>query len=115
MGYNLKTLTRDLAEKGLAEDNLVGFGQNAVGAIAALSSPMYAISCANGKIIITPFTNKAIDFANKKEIDAKDIVEAKVSGLLTGKLKIKTASGTTSYPIVQGKGAVKQILVKLGL
>ena len=47
----MKTLTRDLKEKGLAEDELVGYGQNAVGAIAALSSPMYAISCANGKII----------------------------------------------------------------
>ena len=115
MGYNLKTLTRDLTEKGLAEDGLVGYGQIAYGAIAALTCPMYAISCANNKIIITPFTNKNIDFANRKEIDARNIMEAKVSGLLTGRLKIKTANEVTIYPIVQGKGAVKQMLVKLGL
>lgn len=115
MGYNLKTLTRDLSEKGLAEDNLVAFGQNAIGAIGALTSPMYAISCANNKIVITPFTNKNIDFANRREIEAKDIIEAKVSGLLTGKLKIKISNGVVCYPIVQGKGAVKQILAKLGL
>ena len=115
MGYNLKTLTKELSEKGLAEDNLVAFGQNAVGAVMALTSPMYTISVAKGKIIITPFTNKSIDFDGRKEIDAKDIVEAKVSGLLTGVLKVKTNKETVKYPIVQGKGAVKQILSKLGL
>lgn len=115
MGYNLKTLTRDLTEAGLAEDNLVAYGQNATGAIMALTSPMYAISCSKTKIIITPFTNKNIDFNNRKEIDVKDIENAKVSGLLTGVLKIKTSSGVVKYPIVQGKGAVKQILLKLGL
>ena len=50
-----------------------------------------------------------------QEIDVKDIENAKVSGLLTGVLKIKTSSGVVKYPIVQGKGAVKQILLKLGL
>ena len=115
MGYNLKTLTRDLAEKGLAVDNLVAFGQNAIGAVMALTSPMYAISIVNNKIVITPFTNKSIDFDNRTEIDVNDILEAKVSGLLTGTLKIKTKNGVVKYPIVQGKGAVKQILVKLGL
>lgn len=115
MGYNLKTLTKELNENGLAEDNLVAFGQNAIGVVMALTCPMYTISCANNKIIITPFTNKYIDFENKKEIDANDIIEAKVSGLLTGTLKIKTANGVSKYPIVQGKGAVKQILIKLGL
>ena len=52
---------------------------------------------------------------SRTEIDVNDILEAKVSGLLTGTLKIKTKNGVVKYPIVQGKGAVKQILVKLGL
>lgn len=114
MGYNLKKLTKELQEKGLSDDGLVAYGQRSSGALTSLLLPMYAISKVGNNILIIPFTNKRIEDENKKEINSSDIVEAKVSGLLIGKLKIKTTKGNVVFPILQGKGSVKQILLKLG-
>ncbi len=119
MGYNLKKLTEELKVKELADDGLVAWGQNSsgamFGAVGAALAGMHTISCKGDKIVIIPFSNKEIRFDDGLMIDKKEIRRAKVSGLLTAKLKIETVDGkSNSYSITQGKTAVKQILAKLG-
>ena len=127
MGYNLKKLTEELKVKGLADDGLVAWGQNVNamagflggaigGAIAGATTPMHTISCKGDKIVIIPFSNKEIKYSEGIMIDKSKIKSAKISGLLTAKLKIETTDGKSrAYSITQGKDAVKQILSKLGL
>ena len=119
MGYSLKSLTVELVNKNMADDGLVAFGQNTTGlggALESLARPMHTISLVGDKIVITPFTNKEIHFDKAFAFSRNNIASAKVSGLLTGTLKIVMSSGKKySYNIMQGKSQVKQILNKLGL
>ena len=119
MGYNLKSLTSELVNKNLADGGLVAWGQASGGAFfgamgAALAS-MHTISMKDGNILVIPFTNKQIKYSEATIIKKSEIKTAKVSGLLSGKLKIKLNNGKSlSFGITQGKGAVKQILTSLG-
>ena len=121
MGYNLKKLTEELKEKGLADDGLVAWGQNSggalFGAVGAGIAGMHTISCKGDKIVIIPFSNKEIKYSEGIMIDKNKIKKAKVSfGLWTSKLKIETTDGKSrAYSITQGKSAVKEILAKMGL
>ncbi len=127
MGYNLKKLTEELKGKGLADDGLVAWGQNTSGmggflggivgaAIEAGVSKMHTISCKGDKIVIIPFSNSEIKYSEGIMIDKSKIKSAKISGLMTAKLKLETTDGKSrAYSITQGKDAVKQILAKLGL
>ena len=127
MGYNLKKLTDELSAKGLADNGLVAWGQNANamagflggaigGAIAGAATRMHTISCKGDKIVVIPFSNKEIKYDEGVMIDKSKIKSAKISsGLWSSKLKIETVSGKSiAYSITQGKDAVKQILSKLG-
>ena len=119
MGYNLKNLTEELKAKGFADDGVVAWGQNSSGAlfwaIGAGLSGMHTISRKGDKIVIIPFSNKEIKYSEGIMIDKSKIKSAKVSGLMTGKLKLETADGKKrEYSITQGKDAVKEILSKLG-
>ena len=120
MGYNLKNLTEELKAKGLADDGLVAWGQNSggalIGAVGAGLAGMHTISCKGDKIVIIPFSNKEIKYSEGIMIDKSKIKSAKISGLLTAKLKIETTDGRSrAYSITQGKDAVKQILSRLGI
>ena len=127
MGYNLKKLTEELTAKGLADNELVAWGQNVNamagflggaigGAIAGATTRMHTISCKGDKIVVIPFSNKEIKYDEGVMIDKSKIKSAKISsGLWSSKLKIETVSGKSiAYSITQGKDAVKQILSKLG-
>ena len=121
MGYNLKKLTEELKIKGFADDGLVAWGQNSggglFGAVGAALAGMYTISCKGDKIVFIPFSNKEIKYNEGFMFDRSQIRKAKVSsGIWTSKLSLETVDGKTwTYPITQGKDAVKQILSKLGL
>lgn len=126
MGFSLKSLKDELVSKNLADYGLVAWGQNigtagflfgAIGAvIAGSTTPKHTISIVeSSKIAIFPFTNKGIKFDEGKAFDKSEISSAKVSGLLSKTLKIKTTSGKTfSYSISQGADSVKEMLTKLG-
>jgi hypothetical protein len=127
MGYNLKSLKEELASKNLADYGLVAWGQNvgtaglwfgAIGAaIASATAKKIAISMVeNSKIAVFPFTNKEIKYNEARAFDKTQIENAKLSGLISKTLKIKTTSGKTfSYPITQGAKDVKEMLTRLGL
>ena len=119
MGYNLKKLKNELVEKKYSDNGLVAWGQNNnFGALGALASRMLTISQVGEKIVITPFTNNQILFEGAIAFDKSSIKKAKVGGFLfySSHLKITTTDGQTyKYSIIQGKGAVKQIVKNLGL
>lgn len=127
MGYSLKKLKEELSSRNLANYDLVAWGQKSStvgmlfgaigGAIAGATSSKFAISMVeNSKIAIFPFTNKEIKYSEAKAFDRTQIENAKVSGLLSKKLKITTKTGSKfSFPITQGAGSVKEILTRLGL
>ena len=119
MGYSLNKLKKELVEKHYSENGLVAWGQNnSFGAIGALASKMFTISQVGEKIVITPFTNNQILFEGALAFDKSSIKSAKVGGFLiySAHLKITTHDGQTyKYSIIQGKGAVKQIVKNLGL
>lgn len=119
MGYNLKKLKNELVEKKYSDNGLVAWGQNNnSGALGALASRMLTISQVGEKIVITPFTNNQILFEGAIAFDKSAIKKAKVGGFLvySSHLKITTTDGQTyKYSIIQGKGAVKQIVKNLGL
>lgn len=119
MGYSLKKLKTELLERKYSDNGLVAWGQNNNnGAVGALSARMFTISQVGQKIVVTPFTNNEILFEGALAFDKSIIKKAKVGGFLiySSYLKITTTDGQTyKYSILQGKGAVKQIVKNLGL
>jgi hypothetical protein len=126
MGYSLKSLKEELISKNLADYGLVAWGQNvgtagllfgAIGAgIASATAKKVVISMVeNSKIAIFPFTNKEIKYNEGLAFDKTQIESAKLSGLISKTLKIKTTSGKKfTYPVTQGAKDVKEILTRLG-
>ena len=126
MGISVKDLKRELGQRGLADNNLVAFGQNvsnvgylfgAVGsAIAHASAKMHAISISGNRIIVMPFTNKEILFDQGVAYSRQNIASAKVSGLLSKTLKLNFVNGqSVKLNITAGAGEVKKMLNMIGL
>lgn len=118
MAYSLNKLKEELVAKGMAEDGLVGWGQNnhIGGVFAAMLSKMHCISKVGNRLVVIPFSNKEIDFSQAVGFSRDYITSAKVSGMLTGTLKLSLADGTSyTFNIMQGKNDVKEILKRLGL
>jgi len=118
MGYSLNSLKKELSEKGYADDGLVGWGQNNGfgGALLAAGTNMHVVSKMGDKIVIFPFTNKAILYDKGVAFDKQNVVSAKVGGFwIFSKLVVKTVDGNKhSFAIAQGKNAVKEIVKLLG-
>ena len=126
MGYSLKSLKDELCLRNLADGGLVAWGQSASagslfgavgGAIAGVTSPKYVISMIkNSQIAFFPFTNKEIKYNEMMAFDRTQITMAKISGLFSKTLKLTMVDGKRfSFPIMQGVGDLKKILLELGL
>ena len=88
MALDYKTVKADLIAKGLADEELVAFGQNVSawaylggaigGAIAGATAKKHAITKHGDKIAVIPFNNKEILYGEAYEIDKSKIQKAKV-------------------------------------
>lgn len=120
MGYNLKKIKAELAEKKLGDNGLVAWGQNMTGTrfwfgvlgSAIAGEKKQIITKIGDKIAIIPFTNKGIEYNSAIGFDKAKIAKAKVSGIgAYCTLKIYTEDGQKhEYNVSQGKKDVVEML-----
>lgn len=126
MKYNYKTLKAELLKNELADDGLVGLGQNigsmalwfgAIGAlIAGSGNPPFTISLVGEKIVIIPYDKNGQKFDKAEYYAKEDIKSLNLGGMIYKKLKITTKDGKKhKFTILQGVKDVKAIVAKLAL